>query len=78
MCGIDTSSVFESDGKKRQCVQCTCFFSGQYILVEIGGYEGYLCSNECVLGWYDPQRSRNWDKAPDPLPRFPSKGKSNS
>lgn len=69
---IDVQSVFDSTQNPLQCVQCTRFFRGHYVQVEIDGYPGALCSNKCIEKWYAPERTRNWEKRPLPLPVLPS------
>lgn len=70
--GIDICSVFDTGENKRYCVQCGIFFRGPFVYVKISGYPAVLCSNECIRKWYAPERSRNWENKPSPLPVFPS------
>ncbi len=68
MFAVDIQSVFDSGENRMHCAQCNRFFKGPYVNVIICGYPAALCSNACIQKWYAPERSRNAENAPSPLP----------
>lgn len=72
MSEVDVRSVFDTGENRHQCAQCTCFFRGRYVRAKMDSYWVSLCSNQCIQEWYAPERSRNWENAPTPLPTLPS------